>query len=127
MVALRVPLAIVVLLAACCLGLAQKGNAEVQKEIAQLQKLEKNYLAAKAGHTKAPKDAKKKKLYADASTDYGYAVMLTQTIAPRAKYPKALKLFRETLKVDPKHAKAKKWSTTIEDIYRSMGRPIPKV
>lgn len=104
----------------------QRTGLKVQKEHENLVKLEKGYVSAKAAYTKASKDPKKKKAYADAATEFGYAVMVTQTLPPREKYPKALKLFRETLKVEPKHAKALKWSKTIEDIYKSMGRPVPK-
>ena len=52
-------------------------------------------------------------------------VMLDPNLAPREKYPKALGMFRDALEIDPDNALAKQSITLIEDIYRSMGRPVP--
>lgn len=53
-------------------------------------------------------------------------IMLDPALAPRDKYPKALAMFRDALKIDPDNALAKKSITLIEDIYKSMGRPVPQ-
>ncbi len=75
---------------------------------------------------KAPKDAKLKKQAAEANYQVGHTMMLNPELPPRMKYPGALKYFRRTLALDPTHAKAGKEKQTIEDIYKSMGRPIPQ-
>jgi tetratricopeptide (TPR) repeat protein len=61
----------------------------------------------------------------EATVEYGTAVMLAPELTPKEKYPKALRLFREVLKLDPDNAQAKKSAETIEAIYKSMGRPVP--
>jgi Flp pilus assembly protein TadD len=38
----------------------------------------------------------------------------------------ALKMFREALQLDPNNALAKDGIKLIEDIYKSMGRPVPE-
>jgi tetratricopeptide (TPR) repeat protein len=52
--------------------------------------------------------------------------MTSPALTPKEKYPKALALFREALKVDPKNKVALENKNMIEQIYKSMGRPIPK-
>lgn len=43
----------------------------------------------------------------------------------RVKYRAALSDFRKALAADPKNADALKYKKNIEDIYNSMGRPVP--
>lgn len=106
-------------------GISAQGNT-LDKEKAKLAKLEKAYLAAKSAFGKDKKNAAKKKAYVQATVAYGTATMNSPALAPKDKYPKALRLYREALAIDPKNAEAKENKATIEGIYRSMGRPIPK-
>ena len=53
-------------------------------------------------------------------------IMLDPALAPKDKYPKALGMFRDALKIDPNNVLSKKSITLIEDIYKSMGRPVPQ-
>lgn len=53
-------------------------------------------------------------------------IMLDPALAPREKYPKALGMFRDALTIDPDNALATQSIALIEDIYRSMGRPVPQ-
>lgn len=53
-------------------------------------------------------------------------IMLNPALAPKDKYPKALGMFRDALEIDPNNALSKKSITLIEDIYKSMGRPVPQ-
>lgn len=53
-------------------------------------------------------------------------IMLDPALAPKDKYPTALGMFRDALEIDPNNALSKKSLTLIEDIYKSMGRPVPQ-
>lgn len=98
-------------------------SKKAQKELAAAKGL---YEKTKVAFSKAPKDAKKKKSYVDATVTYGNITMLSPVLGPKDKYPVALKLYREALKFDAKNPTALANKKTIEDIYTQMGRPIPK-
>lgn len=53
-------------------------------------------------------------------------IMLDPALPPKEKYPTALGMFRDALKIDPDNALAQQSITLIEDVYRSMGRPVPQ-
>lgn len=99
---------------------------DLKAEQAKLARLEKVYTQAKAAGLKAKPGSAQSKAYVDATVAFGNLVMTTPALTPKEKYPKALSLFREALKVDPKHKVALENKKTIEEIYKSMGRPIPK-
>lgn len=85
----------------------------------------KKLAALEAKLKKSPKDAKLKAQVAEASYQVGHAMMLNPELPPRVKYPGALRHFRRTLALNPKHKQAAAEKKQIEDIYRQMGRPIP--
>ncbi|HZH98683.1 MAG TPA: hypothetical protein VEX38_06900 [Fimbriimonadaceae bacterium] len=115
------------ILALCGFAAAQKTAQDMNKmELDMLAKLEKQYAAAKQAFEKKPKDAKAKKTYIVSANKFANATMVSPALPPRAKYPKALRVYREVKKVDPKNAEADKWIKEIERIYTSMGRPVPK-
>ncbi|HRF60855.1 MAG TPA: hypothetical protein PLH94_13195 [Fimbriimonadaceae bacterium] len=105
---------------------AQSDAKALATEKAKLAGLEKTYTAAKAKFTKSAKDAKVKKTYLDAANALADATMRSAALSSKEKYPKALRLFREVLKVDPANKMAMENRDMIEGIYKSMGRPIPK-
>jgi tetratricopeptide (TPR) repeat protein len=100
-------------------------KADSGKPDRDLGALEEKMEEAKDSFESDRKDAAAKKAYVDATVEYGTAVMLAPELTPKEKYPKALRLFREVLKLDPDNAQAKKSAETIEAIYKSMGRPVP--
>jgi hypothetical protein len=107
-------------------GMAATGD--MKKEKAKLEALSKASAAArlnmkKMSTTKGAVPAKKK--CADTIYKEAEVVLVTPALGPKEKYPKALRLYREVVKLDPTNSKAKTTIKTIEDIYKSMGRPIP--
>jgi hypothetical protein len=97
--------------------------AAPQEASASIDELKQAYEAAKPKDGKAPADPK---ALVQATNAYAYAVMTDDAIPPREKYPQSLKLYRESQKLDPSDAESAKWVKEIEDIYKSMGRPIPE-
>jgi tetratricopeptide (TPR) repeat protein len=67
-----------------------------------------------------------KKTLADANLAKADSFMNDAALPPRAKYTGALKAYREVLKYDKDNKKAQENISTIEGIYKSMGRPIPQ-
>ncbi len=73
-----------------------------------------------------PAAADVKKALADAYLGKADGLMADSSLPPRAKYPSALKAYREVLKYDKDNKKAQENISTIEGIYKSMGRPVPQ-
>jgi hypothetical protein len=92
----------------------------------QLAAFEKEYLHAKALMKSHPNDPGARSFFVRAGDRFATATMTSNVLAPRVKYPKALRLYREVLKVDPHNREAMANAKLIEDVYRSMHRPIPK-
>lgn len=107
-------------------GLASAQAAHPASKAPDLATSEKAYKSAKAAFAKKPKDAAVKKKYVAATVKFGTATMLADSLPPRQKYSGALRLYREALQYDPKNKEALDNKKMIEDIYKSMGRPIPK-
>ena len=82
---------------------------------------------AKAAYDKNPSDAAAKKAYTDAMFQNAEYYMYTSPAPPNQKYPKALALYRQVLKLEPDNVRAKESAEIIEGIYRQMGRPVPEV
>ncbi len=81
------------------------------------------YLIAK---TSFQKGTGNKQELVNATVQYGIVVM-NGPGAPKQKYPEALKLYSEALKLDPKNEDAIKNKQLILDIYKSMGKNPPKL
>lgn len=124
---MRLLLTLLLALSIPMVAAAQTTKADLdKKELAALAALEKKYVAAKGAYTKKPKDAKLKQEYIKVSLKLANDTMVSPPLPPKVKYPKALRLYREVLKVDPKNKEATENKKMIEDIYKSMGIPIPK-
>lgn len=108
------------------LPLMAQGSTTEKAERAKLTRLERQYTAAKSAYTKQPRNAELKKRYVAATVALGTATMNSPILAPKEKYPKALRLYREALKIDPKNKEARENHDVIVHIYKSMGRPVPK-
>ena len=82
------------------------------------------YDKAKKAHDAAPKDAKAAKDYIEATNTLADSTMMGDG-PPNVKYPGALKLYREVLKTDATNSHAQKEIKLMEDIYASLGKPVP--
>ena len=90
-----------------------------------LQKAEKAYVTTKSSWTNDKSNQAKRRAYVNATVKLGTVVMTSPLLGAKVKYPRALRLYREALTLDPNNKQAKANKKMIEDIYRSMGRPIP--
>lgn len=115
--------AAIVVLAA---GAAGQKPIDEKKELAELARVEKLQRASQAAFAKAPKDPQKKKSYVQLTLTLANNVQASMALGSKEKYPKALRLYRDVLKVEPKNKEALFHKNRIEAIYKSMGRPIPK-
>lgn len=92
----------------------------------QLKVYKNSYDSAKAAHAKKPNVKSLTQAYADATVKYATGMMMADSLEPHTKYPGALRLYREALKVDPSNTEAKNNKDLIEGIYKnSLHRPIP--
>lgn len=75
----------------------------------------------------SPNDPALKQSLISAHMKFGHYFMFNDTLAPKVKYPSALKHYREVLKLDPNNQDAKDNAQQIIDIYKMMGREVPAV
>ncbi len=81
--------------------------------------------AAKAAYEAQENEANKTKLF-KAYVAFGDYMQYDSNVSPReGKYHRALLEYRNALALNPDDQKVTGEITQIEDIYRSMGRPIP--
>lgn len=102
-----------------------EGMKSPEKPKGDLTSLEKAANEARTAMEKSPKDEALKKTAVQKIFEEAEFVMYEADLPPKDKYTKALKLYREVVTLDPTHKTAKESITTIEDIYKSMGRPVP--
>jgi hypothetical protein len=122
---MKMRLLLLPLIALAATASAQSGPATAADK-KQMVELEGAYKAAKASLAHHPMDPTAKKTFAVATDRYATAMMTTQTLTPHQRYPGALRLYREVLKVDPKNKEASNNAAMIISVYKSMHRPIPK-
>ncbi len=66
-----------------------------------------------------------KKTYIDKQLSAANYLMFEANLSPKKKYKPALQRYNKVLEIDPKNAEAMENKKQIEDIYQSMGMPIP--
>jgi tetratricopeptide (TPR) repeat protein len=114
-----------VLLLAAGLTVLADVQADAQKMIAD-GKYDEAITALDGAFKKDPKSAALKKSLIGAYMAKGDFFMFKAQVPPFRKYPEALRSYRKVTEMDPANAKAKENIKTIEDIYKSMGRPVPQ-
>lgn len=92
----------------------------------KIQKLEKEYLAAKRDYKRNPKNKKAEERFVKAATIYGHECMVSPDLPARVKYRMALRAYREVLEIEPNHPVARPEHDLIVSIYKQMGLPVPK-
>ena len=98
---------------------------QAKKQIAE-KKYDAAITALEAAAKTSPKSAEIKATLADALLAKADSIMFDDSLPPRTKYPDALRTYRKVLTVDKDNKKAQSNISTIEGIYRSMGRPVPE-
>jgi tetratricopeptide (TPR) repeat protein len=107
------------------LMLAADTVAEAQKKIAG-QQFDEGISMLEAAAKKSPSDKGITSALAGAHLKYGDFYMYNEQMMPFQKYPNALRQYRKVLVYDAANADAKKKIAVIENIYKSMGRPVPQ-
>ncbi len=79
---------------------------------------------ADSKYEKTKSDADKKNCILKQMTAANY-LMYEANLSPKKKYKPALKRYNRVLELDPNNTEAKDNKKQIEDIYQSMGKPIP--
>lgn len=80
--------------------------------------------AADAQYVKTKSEADKKTCILKQLTAANY-LMFEANLSPKKKYKPALQRYNRVLQLDPQNAEAMENKKQIEDIYTSMGMPIP--
>lgn len=79
---------------------------------------------ADAKYQKSKSEADKKECIQKQLAAANY-LMFEANLSPKKKYKPALQRYRRVLELDPGNSEAKENKQQIEDIYQSMGMPIP--
>lgn len=87
-------------------------------------KVQKDADDADSKYEKSKSDPDKKIAIEKQLTAANY-LMFEANLAPKKKYKPALKRYRRVLELDPANKEAQENKQQIEDIYQSMGMPVP--
>ena len=79
---------------------------------------------AEAKFQKSKSEADKKEYIIKQMSAANY-LMFEANLSPKKKYKPALQRYNKVLEIDPKNSEAAENKKQIEDIYQSMGMPIP--
>jgi len=89
------------------------------------EQLTKDADDADAKFQKSKSDADKMTCITKQLTAANY-LMFEANLSPKKKYKPALQRYRRVLELDPSNKEAKENKQQIEDIYKSMGMPVPE-
>jgi tetratricopeptide (TPR) repeat protein len=95
----------------------ETGDKKAEKLIKEADDADSRFLRSKS-------DADKKICIDKQLTAANY-LMFEANLSPKKKYRPALKRYRRVLELDPGNKEALENKTQIEEIYRSMGMPVP--
>ena len=96
------------------------------KKLVAAKKYDEAITALEKAEKANPKAAEVKTAFAETYVAKGDSFMYNDALPPRMKYPQALRSYRKALEYDKTNKKAQSGVSTIEGIYKSMGRPVPQ-
>src|SRR6266540_150669 len=111
-------------LLAATLFAADPAVDQAKKKVAE-HKYDEAITSLQAAYKQKPKSTELQKALADTYLAKANSFMYNDALPPRQKYPEALRSYRKVLEYDKTNKKAQEGVSTIEGIYKSMGRPIP--
>ena len=103
--------------------MAFAGAVEDAQKLVKAGKYDEAIALLEKGDTKQPAVTK---ALVDAHMQKADFFMNDPNSPPRVKYTTALKEYRKVLTYEKSNKKAAESIKTIEDIYKSMGRPVPQ-
>lgn len=103
----------------------QTGTDQDTKGDEKADQVQKTADDADAKYMKSKSDADKNDAVLKQLTAANY-LMFEANLSPKKKYKPALKRYRRVLELDPSNKEAADNKKQIEDIYQSMGMPIPE-
>lgn len=106
--------------------MTQGDKTDMATDDAQDKKADELTKAAFDFENNYKKDSNLKKELITKHMTAGNYLMFEANLSPKKKYKPALKHYRRVLELDPNNVEAQRNKTQIEEIYTSMGRPIPQ-
>jgi Flp pilus assembly protein TadD len=106
--------------------MTQGDKTDMATDEAQDKKADELTKAAFDFENNYKKDSNLKKELITKHMTAGNYLMFEANLSPKKKYKPALKHYRRVLELDPNNVEAQRNKTQIEEIYTSMGRPIPQ-
>lgn len=116
------------LLALAVAGLLAAADPQATKarDLAKAGKYDEAISTLETAYKAKPKSAELKTALAETHLAHADYYMYNEQMPPMRKYPTALRQYRAVLQYDKTNKKALDSVKTIEDIYKSMGRPVPQ-
>lgn len=94
-----------------------KGDVKADEMMKAADDAEAQYMKSKSENDK--------KTYIEKQLGAANYLMFEANLSPKKKYKPALQRYNKVLEIDPKNNEAMENKKQIEDIYQSMGMPIP--